>query len=69
MPSLIKIPYSTVEYQARFLRPVIQLIAGEAAPIQAVVDALLPFGFQFAETGGTCSPQDDFSPSRTQYHC
>jgi hypothetical protein len=50
MPSLIKIPYSTVEYQARFARPVIQLIAEKAAPIQAVVDALIPFGFQFVNT-------------------
>jgi hypothetical protein len=54
MPSLIKILYSTAEYQARFARPAIQLIAEKAGPVQAVVDALLPFGFQFAntETGG-----------------
>ena len=55
MPSLIKIPYSTVEYQARFAGPVVKLIAGQAEVIQAVVDALLPFGFQFMnmETQGT----------------
>ena len=54
MPSLIKIPYSTVEYQARFARPVVRLIAGKAEVIQTVVDALLPFGFKFTnlETQG-----------------
>ncbi len=55
MPSLIKIPYSTVEFQARFARPVIKLIAGNAEVVQCAIDALLPFGFQFAnmETQGT----------------
>jgi len=50
MPSLIRIPYCTAEIQARFARPVIQLIADKAAPFQAVVDALLPFDFDFENT-------------------
>jgi hypothetical protein len=55
MPSLITIPYCTAEIHASFARPIIQLIADKAAPLQALVDALLPFGFSFenAEANGS----------------
>ncbi len=46
MPDLVKIPLSSAEYQARFERPVIGFVgADRPRAVEAVIDALLPFGF------------------------
>src|SRR5512146_553525 len=51
MPDLIKIPMSSAEYVARFDRPYVGLIANDRPRVfEAVVTALLPFGFRLANT-------------------
>lgn len=47
MPDLVKVPLSSTEYQARFQRPFIGFIgADRSRAVEALVDALLPFGFR-----------------------
>jgi hypothetical protein len=51
MPHLIKIPAASVEYQARFARPCIGFIGTDRPrAAEAIVDALLPFNFQLANS-------------------
>lgn len=51
MPDLIKISVSSAEYLARFDRPYVGLIANDRPRVfEAVVAALLPFGFKLANT-------------------
>src|SRR5579864_8964881 len=51
MPELVKIPMASAEYQARFDRPYVGLIARDMARVlEAVVAALLPFGFRLENT-------------------
>lgn len=51
MSELVKIPMASAEYQARFERPYIGLIANDRPRIyEAVVAALLPFKFRLANT-------------------
>jgi len=57
MPFRVKIPYSSAEYQVRFARPIIKLIADRALAVQQVVDALLPFGF-LLKNAETLSPNN-----------
>ncbi len=61
MPDLVKIPLSSAEYQARFERPVIGFVgADRPRAVEAVIDALLPFGFRLANsevvTTARCPP-------------
>jgi hypothetical protein len=51
MPELVKIPAATAEVVARFDRPYIGLLASDRAKVfEALVSALLPFNFRFANT-------------------
>jgi hypothetical protein len=51
MPELVKIPIANAEYQVRFDRPYIGLIANDRPRVfEAVVAALLPFSFRLANT-------------------
>jgi hypothetical protein len=51
MPHLFKIPAASVEYQARFERPCIGFIGTDRPrAAEAIVDALLPFNFQLANS-------------------
>ena len=51
MPDLVKIPLASTEYQARFERPSIGFIGlDRPRAVEAVVDALLPFGFCLANS-------------------
>ena len=48
MPNLVNIPAASVEYVGRFERPCIRLIANWSDTLQAVIDVLLPFGFELS---------------------
>ncbi len=51
MPDLVKIPLASTEYQARFERPSIGFIGNDRPrAVEAVVDALTPFGFRLANS-------------------
>jgi hypothetical protein len=51
MPDLVKVPLSSTEYQARFQRPFIGFIGSDRSrAVEALVDALLPFGFRLANS-------------------
>jgi hypothetical protein len=51
MPEPVKIPSASAEYVARFERPYVGLIANDRPRVfEAVVAALLPFGFRLANT-------------------
>ena len=51
MPELVKIPTASAEYQVRFDRPYVGLIANDRPKaVEAIVDALLPFNFRLANT-------------------
>jgi hypothetical protein len=51
MLDLVKVPLASTEYQARFERPSIGFIGVDRArAVEAVVDALLPFGFRLANS-------------------
>ncbi len=51
MPDLVKVPLASTEYQARFERPSIGFIGVDRPrAVEAVVDALLPFGFRLANS-------------------
>jgi hypothetical protein len=51
MPDLVKIPITSAEYQVRFDRPYVGLIANDRPrAFEAVVNALLPFNFRLANT-------------------
>jgi hypothetical protein len=51
MPELVKIPWASTEYQARFERPYIGFIAYDRLRVfEAVFTALLPFNLRLANT-------------------
>jgi hypothetical protein len=51
MPELVKIPAATADIVMRFDRPYIGLLVGEKVKVfEALVTALLPFGFRLANT-------------------
>jgi hypothetical protein len=51
MADLVKIPLASTDYQARFERPSIGFIGVDRPrAVEAVVDALLPFGFRLANS-------------------
>lgn len=51
MPELVKIPAATAEVVARFDRPYVGLVISDRAKVfEALVTALLPFGFRLANT-------------------
>lgn len=50
MAAIIRVLNAAAEYQARFPKPLLRLVADRGDTIQAVVDALLPFGFRLTNT-------------------